>query len=92
MNKNDLAKEIARRMSTSVTESLRFIDTMNEVIADSIVREESVIIQNFGRYMPWKQVERMGRNPRNGVECTIPKRISVKLKPGKGLIEKINEK
>lgn len=91
MNKIDLAKEIASRMSVTVTETLRFIDTMSEVVSDSITRDESVIIQNFGHYMPWEQSERMGRNPRTGRECIIPKRVSVKFKPGKGLIEKINE-
>ena len=92
MNKNELAKVIACRMSVTVVETLRFIDTMNEVIGESIVHEDSVIIQDFGRYMPWNQAERLGRNPRSGVECIIPKRVSVKFKPGKGLIEKINGK
>ncbi len=92
MNKIELAKEVASRMSATVTQTLCFIDTMNDVICESITHDESVIIQNFGHYTPWKQVERMGRNPRTGKECTIPKRISVKFKPGKGLIEKINEK
>ena len=91
MNKIELAKEVASRMSATVTQTLCFIDTMNNVICESITHDES-IIQNFGHYTPWKQVERMGRNPRTGKECTIPKRISVKFKPGKGLIEKINEK
>ena len=92
MNKIELAKEVASRMSATVTQTLCFIDTMNDVICESITHDESVIIQNFGHYTPWKQVERMGRNPRTGKECTIPKRISVKFKPGKGLIEKINAK
>ena len=30
MNKNDLAKEIASRMSVTVTQALCFIDTMND--------------------------------------------------------------
>ena len=92
MNKNDLAKVIACRMSVTVVETLRFIDTMSEVISESIARNDSVLIQNFGHYTPWKQTERMGRNPRTGQICSIPKRVSVKFKPGKGLIEKINRK
>lgn len=92
MNKIELAKEISSRMSTTVTETLRFIDTMNEVISESIAHDESVLIQNFGHYIPWQQVERLGRNPRTGQECTITERLSVKFKPGKGLIKKINEK
>ena len=92
MNKNELAKEVASRMSVTVTQTLCFIDTMDEVISETITRGDSVMIQDFGHYTPWRQAERMGRNPRTGKECTIPKRISVKFKPGKGLIEKLNEK
>lgn len=92
MNKNELAKEVASRLSMTVTQALCFIDTMNDVICESLTHDESVILQNFGHYIPWKQVERLGRNPRSGQECMIPKRISVKFKPGKGLIGKINQK
>lgn len=92
MNKIELAKEVANRMSVTVTQALCFIDTMNDVICESITHDESVLIQNFGHYMPWKQVERMGRNPKSGRVCVIPERVSVKFKPGKGLIEKVNQK
>lgn len=90
MNKNDLAKEIASRMSVTATQAQRFIDTMDEVITESLKCNEPVLIQNFGHYVPWKQAKRMGRNPRTGQECIIRERISVKFKPGKGLIDKIN--
>lgn len=92
MNKSELAKVVAGRMSMTVTQSLCFIDTMNDVICESITHDESVLIQDFGHYMPWKQVERMGRNPKSGQECIIPERVSVKFKPGKGLLKKINKK
>lgn len=91
MNKIELAKEIARRMSVTVTETNRFINTMNEVITESIKRDESVLIQNFGHYLPWDQAERIGRNPKTGQQCMISRRLSVKFKPGKGLIDKLNE-
>ena len=92
MNKIELAKEVASRMSITVTSALRIIDTMNEVITEAMMREESVLIQNFGRYMVWEQSERVGSNPRTLQECLIRKRISVKFKPGKGLIDKVNGK
>lgn len=92
MNKIELAKEIASRMSITVTQAQQFISTMNEVICESIGRDESVLIQNFGHYMPWKQTERIGRNPRTGQECMITQRLSVKFRAGKGLIDKLNNK
>lgn len=92
MNKRELAEEIAGRMSAPVTETLRFLDTMMDVIGESVSRKESVLLQNFGHFTSWEQSERMGRNPRTGKSCPIRKRMSVKFKPGKGLIEKINQK
>lgn len=90
MNKSELAKEIAGRMSTTVTESLKFVEAFCAIVGESVAKEESVIIQNFGHFEPWKQHERSGRNPRTGVSCPIPERLSIKFKPGKGLLEKLN--
>ena len=36
MNKTELAKEIASRMSTTVSETLQFLNTMNEVVSETI--------------------------------------------------------
>ena len=91
MNKKELAEEIAGRMSVPVTETLRFLDTMMDVIGESVSRKESELLQNFGHFTSWEQSEWMGRNPRTGKSCPIRKRMSVKFKPGKGLIEKINK-
>lgn len=92
MNKKELAKEVASRTSMTVVETLRLIDTMNEVISESIGRDESVLLQNFGHFTPWRQAGRMGRNPRTGEKYMIEERTSVKFKPGKGLINTLNKK
>lgn len=91
MNKIELAKEIAERMSLPVTVSLKFIDTMCDILGETIGRNDSVLLQNFGHFQPWQQNERSGRNPRTGVTCPIRKRLSVKFKPGKGLLENLND-
>lgn len=90
MNKIELAKEVAGRMSLPVTLSLKFIDTMCDILGETIGKNESVLLQNFGHFQPWQQNERSGRNPRTGVVFPIPKRVSVKFKPGKGLLENLN--
>lgn len=91
MNKIELAKEIAGRMSLPVTMSIKFIDTICDVLGETIGKNESVLLQNFGHFQPWQQSERSGRNPRTGVVCPIRKRMSVKFKPGKGFLTKLNE-
>ena len=79
MNKNDLAREIASRMSVTVTMASQLVDTLCAVVGESIRKDESVLLQNFGHFQPWQQKERFGRNPR-------------KFKRGKGLLELLNEK
>jgi len=37
MNKNELAKEIASQMSVTITESLKFIDTLCVVVGESLL-------------------------------------------------------
>lgn len=91
MNKRELAEEISGRLSVTVTETLRILDTMMDVIGESVSRKDSVLMQNFGHFTPWEQNERIGRNPRTGENCPIRRRMSVKFKPGKGLLEKINK-
>ena len=48
MNKIELAKEIAGRMSLPVTMSIKFIDTICDVLGETIGKNESVLLQNFG--------------------------------------------
>lgn len=50
------------------------------------------MLQGFGCFSLWKQTARPGRNPRNGVGCTIEARNSIKFKPGKELLKILNTK
>lgn len=90
MNKTTLAQQVAGKMSVTQRDSLRFINTLQEIVADELQRNGGVMLQGFGSFSPWEQTERTGRNPRTGVTCTIRPRISVKFKPGKDLLKILN--
>lgn len=90
MNKSDLAKCLAEKMSVSQRLSTHFLDALQEVIADELCQNGTIMLKGFGNFAPWEQAERLGRNPRNGASCTITARISVKFKPGKELLRQLN--
>lgn len=92
MNKTELAKQISKRMSLPYKDIICFLDTFNAELADVFRKEDRLIIKGFGSYSLWKQAERIARNPKNGKTYIIPPRTSVKFKPGKGLLAKLNEK
>ncbi|MDH6534639.1 HU family DNA-binding protein [Parabacteroides sp. 52] len=91
MNKADLAKSVAKRLSVSKAESYEFISAMQEVLTDELQQNGYIILQGFGVFSSWQQTERMGRNPKTGEECRIESRTSVKFKPGKALLEALNQ-
>lgn len=90
MNKGTLVQQVAERMSVTQRDSLRFINTLQEIVASELQQNGVVTLQGFGAFSPWEQTERIGRNPRTGTSCTIPPRVSVKFKPGKHLLEALN--
>lgn len=91
MNKATLVQQVADRMSVTQRDSLRFINTLQEIVASELKENSTIMLQGFGTFSPWEQTERTGRNPRTGIPCTIPSRVSVKFKPGKQLLEALND-
>lgn len=92
MNKTELSKIIASRMSVSQREARLFIDTLGELLQESLLKDEYMMFQGFGTFTLWKQAERPGRNPKIGVPVVIHARNSVKFKAGKQLLEALNKK
>lgn len=90
MNKRDLMLELSGRMGVTQTECGRFLTCLCEVIQESLRSDNPVKLTGVGRLYNIKQSTRPGRNPRTGVVCPIPERISAKFKPSKDLIRVLN--
>jgi integration host factor subunit alpha len=61
-----------------------------EEIADSLDRNESVKLRAFGAFNVRSKRERVGRNPKTGVEAAIKPRRVVTFKPSPVLIARLN--
>lgn len=92
MNKIELAKRIADRLSISQKEAQTFISAYENILADALINEGMMVSQGFGTFSLWSQSERPGRNPKTGIPVTIQPRNSVKFKPGKVLLKLLNGK
>jgi integration host factor subunit alpha len=66
------------------------VDTVFDIVIDSIVHRESVGILKFGKFKILHKGERPGRNPRTGEEFPVKARDSVTFKASRHLIAKIN--
>lgn len=91
MNKAEFRIQLASRLSLPQYVTNDIIDACLDIISQSLQNGDNITLQGFGVFSPWQQTERLGRNPRTGEECTIIPRTSVKFKPGKYLLMKLNK-
>ncbi len=90
MNKAELTKSLAGRMSVTQSQAQKFLDTFQDILGEELLKDNNMSLLGFGVFSPWKQTERVGRNPRTGVECVIKPRLSVKFKPATRFLETLN--
>ena len=75
VNKNftrkDLSNKIYKNIGFSKNLSLKIIDNFFESIMTAIIKSNKVKISSFGTFSILNKKERMGRNPKTGVEAKI---------------------
>lgn len=91
MNRTDVVAKLAAKLSITPCQSRQFLDALEEVLTEALEENKTIQFQGFGTFVPWWQVERLGRNPHNGSPHLIAPRISVKFKPGTFLLNALNK-
>ena len=86
----DLSEIVYQRIGLSRTESAELVQSVLDEICDAAARGETVKLSGFGSFVVRSKGERIGRNPKTGVEVPIlPRRVMV-FKPSNVLKAKIN--
>src|SRR5580658_3606858 len=86
----DLSEAVYQRVGLSRTESADLVQSVLDEICDAAARGETVKLSGFGSFVVRSKGERVGRNPKTGVEVPIlPRRVMV-FKPSNVLKAKIN--
>lgn len=90
MNKAELLHKLSRRLNISQNECNRYLNNLLDILGDELESGNGLMLQGFGTFTRWEQSARLGRNPRTGEDVLIHPRNSVKFKPGKFLLRKLN--
>jgi integration host factor subunit alpha len=78
VTRSDLAEAVFRRIGLSRLESAQLVETVIDEISDAVLRGENVKLSGFGTFLQRSKRERIGRNPKTGVEATItPRKVLV---------------
>ncbi|ROT94321.1 integration host factor subunit alpha [Altererythrobacter sp. FM1] len=76
LTRADLAETINRKMGFSRAESLDMVEAILNHMSKAMEQGENVKISGFGSFVLRDKKERVGRNPKTGVEVPItPRRV-----------------
>ena len=89
--RKDLSNKIHKNVGFSKNLSLKIIDDFFESIISEIIKSNKIKISSFGTFSIINKKERMGRNPKSGVQVKIFSRKVVKFKSSLPLKKKINK-
>jgi integration host factor subunit alpha len=86
----ELSEAVYRKVGLSRAESAELVEQVLGEISDSLAAEQDVKLSGFGSFLVRSKGERVGRNPKTGVEVPIEKRTVLMFKPSNVLKAQIN--
>ena len=92
LTKAHLADTVWRKTDIPKMRSTELVDTVFEVIRQTLESGEDVLISSFGKFSVQEKRQRRGRNPQTGEPMTIAPRKVVTFKCAGILRNKINKK
>ena len=78
ITRSDLADAVYKQIGLSRVEAGELVEMMLNEISDKLADGETVKLSSFGSFVVREKAERIGRNPKTGVEVPIePRRVLV---------------
>ena len=76
LTRADLAEALHHQVGLSRADSAKLVEQVLDHMCDSLAKGENVKISGFGTFVLRDKGERVGRNPKTGVEVPIaPRRV-----------------
>ena len=89
MNKSELIDAIAAKAELSKADVGRALDSVVEVLAKALKKNDKVALVGFGTFSVRKRAARTGRNPKTGAPLKIAASKNPAFKAGKALKDAI---
>ncbi|MDP3906867.1 integration host factor subunit alpha [Novosphingobium sp.] len=89
LTRADLAEAINRKVGLSRSDSLGMVESILNHMSDALEGGENVKISGFGTFLLRDKGERIGRNPKTGVEVPITPRRVLTFRASQMLKERI---
>ena len=91
MTKAELVEEVAKESYMTKKDAEVVVQTVLNSITDALQRGEGVELRGFGSFRIRSRSFRQGRNPKTGLNVSVPAKKVPHFKPGKELKDMINQ-
>jgi integration host factor subunit alpha len=89
LTRADLAETINRKLGFSRAESLELVEKILGKMCDAMGQGQNVKISGFGSFILRDKRERIGRNPKTGIEVPITERRVMTFRASQKLKDRI---
>ncbi len=90
LTRADLVEALHQRVGLSKADSGRMVESVLGKVCDALVRGENVKLSGFGSFILRDKRQRIGRNPKTGVEVPITPRRVVSFRPSQLMRERVS--
>ena len=90
VTRNELANAVNQQIGLSHNESAQLVASVLEEVSRSLEQGDSVKLSSFGTFSVHSKNERIGRNPKTGVEARISPRRVLSFRPSNLMKKRIN--
>lgn len=91
LTRADLAESINRRVGLSRADSLEMVESILQHLCSALADGENVKISGFGTFLLRDKAERVGRNPKTGIEVPITPRRVLSFRASQMLKDRIGQ-
>lgn len=91
MTKAELVNEIAKNTGVDKASVLATVESMMEVIKDTLSSDENVYLRGFGSFIVKRRAEKTARNISKNTTIIIPEHNIPAFKPAKSFVEQVKE-
>jgi len=90
LTRADIAELLNKQVGLSRAESAELVEQVLGLVTDALVTGENVKISGFGTFVLRDKNERIGRNPKTGVEVPITPRRVLTFRPSQSLRDRVS--
>jgi integration host factor subunit alpha len=92
LTKSRIINRIQENADLNKVEAARTFESLTEIVKQTLISGENILISGFGKFCVKGKNERRGRNPETGNEMNLEARRVVTFKCSRKLREKLNIK